>query len=112
MTHACMRVQEGLHQEGREARNGDLIISGDLDEVPKPEAVAALRRCHWGRQAERHNCASLESSMYYFSYANYAGGAAALNMHPVPYACAPRPACMRSSQLHAFAQTCMRLPAD
>ena len=59
----CNLTQEGLRQEGREARHGDIIISGDLDEVPKPEAVAALRRCEWARQPERNNCVALEASM-------------------------------------------------
>ncbi len=65
--------KEGLHAEGREARHGDLIISGDVDEIPKAAAVAALRRCEWPRLPEHHYCAALEGSFFYFSYANYAG---------------------------------------
>ena len=69
-----VRMQEGLHQPGREAQFHDLIISGDVDEIPKAEAVAALRRCEWPKRPDHHNCAAMEGSFFYFSYANYAGG--------------------------------------
>ena len=97
-THACACAQEGLRQEDREARHGDIIISGDLDEVPKPEAVEALRRCGWARQPGCDNCAALEASMYYYSYSNYAGGIAK-PPSVIHFACGMH--CNSNSMVHA-----------
>lgn len=75
-TGARLGPQEGLQQPGKEARSKDLIITGDVDEIPRAAAVAALRRCAWVNQADRHNCAALEGPFFYFSYTNYAGAPA------------------------------------
>ncbi len=53
-----------------EARRGDLFILGDVDEIPRPAALSALRRCHF---EAAHNCAAMESDMFYYSYSLYSG---------------------------------------
>jgi hypothetical protein len=64
--------REWLWKEGvgAHARQGDLIILGDVDEIPRPETLAALRACPF--QA-KHNCANLDGSFFYYSYSGYAG---------------------------------------
>ena len=49
---------------------GDLVILGDVDEIPRPEALRALRSCPF---RGRHNCANLDGSFFYYSYSGYAG---------------------------------------
>lgn len=48
----------------------DMVITGDLDEIPRPKTLRALRNCPI---TGRHNCASLEGSFFYYSYSGYAG---------------------------------------
>jgi hypothetical protein len=55
---------------GAHARWGDLIILGDVDEIPRPETLAALRACPF---EGKHNCANLDGSFFYYSYSGYAG---------------------------------------
>ena len=55
---------------GAHARRGDLIILGDVDEIPRPETLAALRACPF---EGKHNCANLDGSFFYYSYSGYAG---------------------------------------
>ena len=50
--------------------DGDLVVLGDIDEIPRPEALRALRSCPF--QA-RHNCANLDGAFFYYSYSGYAG---------------------------------------
>ncbi len=76
--HREMLFEKGLSVRGREARPGDLIISGDLDEIPRPAAVQALRSCEWVLQPGYHDCAVLEGSFFYYSFSWYAG------MHKTP----------------------------
>ena len=53
-----------------QAMDGDLVILGDVDEIPRPEVLRALRTCPF--QAH-HNCANLDGSFFYYSYSGYAG---------------------------------------
>ncbi len=53
-----------------EAAPGDLIILGDVDEIPRPEALMALKR--FGFEAV-HNCAAMEADLFYYSYSLYSG---------------------------------------
>lgn len=62
--------ERGLQVEGSEAQRGDLFIMGDVDEIPRPAALRALRHCDFD---VRHNCATLESDMFYYSYSWYTG---------------------------------------
>ena len=55
---------------GREARRGDLFIMGDVDEIPRPDALRALKQCGFDAQ---HNCAAMESDLFYYSYSLYSG---------------------------------------
>lgn len=71
--HREMVFWKGLSVRGRGARPGDLIISGDLDEIPRPVAVQALRSCEWAQQPGYHDCAVLEGSFFYYSFSWYAG---------------------------------------
>ena len=71
--HREMLFEKGLAVKGSEAREGDLIISGDLDEIPRPAAVQALRSCEWRVQPGAHDCAVLEGSFFYYSFSWYAG---------------------------------------
>ncbi|BDA40413.1 probable beta-1,4-mannosyl-glycoprotein 4-beta-N-acetylglucosaminyltransferase [Coccomyxa sp. Obi] len=71
--HREMLFEKGLSVRGREARPGDLIISGDLDEIPRPAAVQALRGCEWALQPGYHDCAVLEGAFFYYSFSWYAG---------------------------------------
>lgn len=41
-----------------------------MDEIPRPAALRELRRC---RFEAAHNCAALESDMFYYSYSLYSG---------------------------------------
>jgi len=50
--------------------SGDLIVLGDVDEIPRPEMLRALRTCPF---EQRHNCANLDGSYFYYSYSGYAG---------------------------------------
>jgi len=50
--------------------SGDLIVLGDVDEIPRPEILRALRTCPF---EQRHNCANLDGSYFYYSYSGYAG---------------------------------------
>ena len=52
------------------AVSGDLIVLGDVDEIPRPEMLRALRTCPF---EQRHNCANLDGSYFYYSYSGYAG---------------------------------------
>ena len=60
----------GLQEAGMEAAPGDLIILGDVDEIPRPEALMALKR--FGFEAV-HNCAAMEADLFYYSYSLYSG---------------------------------------
>lgn len=71
--HREMQFAAGLHVKGREAHRGDLIIQGDVDEIPRPEAVQALRSCEWELKDGYDDCAVLEGPFFYFSYSWYAG---------------------------------------
>jgi beta-1,4-mannosyl-glycoprotein beta-1,4-N-acetylglucosaminyltransferase len=71
--HREMLFEKGLAVKSREARPGDLIIMGDLDEIPRPAAVQALRKCEWTVQPGAHDCVVLEGSFFYYSYSWYAG---------------------------------------
>ncbi|BDA47606.1 probable beta-1,4-mannosyl-glycoprotein 4-beta-N-acetylglucosaminyltransferase [Coccomyxa sp. Obi] len=63
--------REQLFERGLgEARRGDLFVLGDVDEIPRPAALRALRRC---RFEAAHNCAAMESDMFYYSYSLYSG---------------------------------------
>ena len=46
------------------------MILGDVDEIPRPEVLRALRTCPFQAQ---HNCANLDGSFFYYSYSGYAG---------------------------------------
>lgn len=43
----------------------------DVDEIPRPHAVRALRKCDFA--AAGHNCAALEGVFFYYSYSQKAG---------------------------------------
>lgn len=45
----------------------------DLDEIPKPEAVRAMKHCAWEAKPPLHDCVALEGSFFYFSYSWYSG---------------------------------------
>ena len=62
-----MAVERG---RGDPCAAGDLIILGDVDEIPRPETLAALRACPF---EGKHNCANLDGSFFYYSYSGYAG---------------------------------------
>ena len=36
---------EGLHHIGKEVQPGDIVILSDLDEIPKPDVLRALKQC-------------------------------------------------------------------
>jgi hypothetical protein len=38
-------IMKGLEQPGKEARDGDILISGDVDEWAKASTATFLRRC-------------------------------------------------------------------
>jgi beta-1,4-mannosyl-glycoprotein beta-1,4-N-acetylglucosaminyltransferase len=63
----------GFTFEGREISRGDLFIFGDVDEIPKPEAIRALRKCSWQVLPGKQDCAAMEGSFHYFSFSWYAG---------------------------------------
>lgn len=72
--HREIMFRRGFKVKGKEARlNNDLFMFGDVDEIPKPEAVRAIRNCAWKVLPEKDDCAALEGSFFYFSYSWYAG---------------------------------------
>ncbi|CAK0788020.1 hypothetical protein CVIRNUC_011242 [Coccomyxa viridis] len=71
--HREMLFEMGLKYPGKEAQIGDLIMSGDLDEVPKAEPVRAVKHCVWEPKEGMDECVALEGSYFYFSYSWYAG---------------------------------------
>lgn len=60
--------QLGLAQPGREAREGDLVILSDLDEIPKPDVISALRG-----NSGQPRVISLVCPVSYYSFANEGG---------------------------------------
>ena len=75
--------------------DGDLVILGDVDEIPRPAVLRALRTCPF--QA-RHNCANLDGSFFYYSYSGYAGDWKAGPKVSAPccarFACLTHPICL------------------
>ncbi|CAL5225162.1 g7943 [Coccomyxa viridis] len=71
--HRETLFREGLHQPGKEVQTGDLVMSGDLDEIPKAEAVRALKHCEWEAKPGMDDCVALEGSISYFAYSWVAG---------------------------------------
>ncbi|CAL5224980.1 g7757 [Coccomyxa viridis] len=71
--HRETLFREGLHQPGKEVQIGDLVMSGDLDEIPKAEAVRALKHCEWEPKPGMDDCVALEGSISYFAYSWVAG---------------------------------------
>lgn len=55
---------------GSGARPGDLFIMGDVDEIPRPGALRALKQCSFDGL---HNCAVMEADFFYYSYSLYSG---------------------------------------
>lgn len=45
----------------------------DLDEIPKAEAVRALKHCEWEAKPGMDDCVALEGSISYFAYSWVAG---------------------------------------
>ena len=45
----------------------------DLDEIPKAEAVRALKYCEWAATPGMDDCVALEGTISYFAYSWVAG---------------------------------------
>lgn len=56
---------KGLTHPGKEAKGGDIIIMSDLDEIPKPDVLAALKS-----SADFPAVISLECPLCYYTFAN------------------------------------------
>ena len=48
-------------------------IVQDLDEIPKREAVRAIKHCAWEVKSGLHDCAALEGSFSYYAFSWNAG---------------------------------------
>ena len=45
----------------------------DLDEIPKREAVRAIKHCTWEVKPGKHDCVALEGSFFYYAFSWNAG---------------------------------------
>lgn len=50
-----------------------LTTAQDLDEIPKAEAVRAVKHCEWTVDPGKDDCVALEGSFSYYSYSWYMG---------------------------------------
>ena len=50
-----------------------LNTAQDLDEIPKAEAVRAVKHCDWAVDPGKDDCVALEGSFSYYSYSWYMG---------------------------------------
>ena len=60
----------------------------DLDEIPKAEAVRAVKHCEWAVDPGKDDCVALEGSFSYYSYSWYMGEppamlAGSISSHPI-----------------------------
>ena len=55
----------------------------DLDEIPKAEAVQALKHCEWEAKPSMDDCVALEGSLSYFAY-SWVAGASSRNAPACP----------------------------
>ncbi|MCJ1425604.1 hypothetical protein MMC29_003504 [Sticta canariensis] len=63
--HRRSLFTKGLTHPGREARDGDIVIMSDLDEIPKPDTLAALKGSDGYPKL-----VALECPVCYYSFAN------------------------------------------
>ena len=49
------------------------MCAQDLDEIPKREAVRAIKHCMWEVKPGKHDCAALEGSFFYYAFSWNAG---------------------------------------
>jgi beta-1,4-mannosyl-glycoprotein beta-1,4-N-acetylglucosaminyltransferase len=60
-------LTKGLEQAG--ATEGDLVVIGDVDELPKPSVISALSRCNgWQHLLSGDRTVCLTSAFSYYSY--------------------------------------------
>ncbi len=52
-----------------------LTTAQDLDEVPRAEAISAVKHCDWVVDPGKDDCVALEGSFSYYSYSWYSGEA-------------------------------------
>ena len=56
--------ERGLSVQGKEGRAGDILLTSDIDEIPRSWVVESLKRCHgW-----EGSTVKLEMRFYYYSY--------------------------------------------
>ena len=66
-----------------------LKTAQDLDEIPKVEAVRAVKHCEWAVDPGKDDCVALEGSFSYYSYSWYMGEPPAMLKGTMP--CIPDP---------------------
>ena len=67
-SHRNALLDLGLHQPGKEARRGDIVIMSDVDEIPRSAVVVAMKKC----PEIRGRVVVLELGFFYYSYLNRA----------------------------------------